>query len=256
MSSSNTTMSPLRALAQHPTVAQAVEPRRGAGQQVDGPFERQELVLADSLLQEAGGVAEGGDHVEVGPGIGRPDHGPRVVPDLQARLPVGSRGGRGAARERGPQPVGDGDVDERVERLLAELLGDVAHPAAGVRRRLGSEGLDDDVVLPLGQVAHALGAGGLLAHARSPLRVAQGLQLLLRRCVHDRCPALEHVEHEAGVEREARLHVDRHRQTDHLAAAGCGPVADLELGEARVQVGGRRLDHVPVEWAPRRWPTS
>ena len=54
--------------------------------------------------------------------------------------------------------------------------------------------------------------------------------------VHDRRPALEHVEHEAGVEREAGLHVDRHRQPDHLAAASCGLVADLELGEARVEV--------------------
>ena len=58
------------------------------------------------------------------------------------------------------------------------------------------------------------------------------------------------------VEREAGLHVDRHRQPDHLAAAGRGPVADFELGEAGVEVGRRRLDDVPVQRPPARSPTS
>ena len=170
----------------------------------------------------------------------------------QPGLPVGRRRGRGAPREGGAQPVGDGDVDERVERVLAELVGDVADPAARRRPRSRvrtSRRSRGPATWPGGACSSVPAACSARRARRSGSLSTR--QLLVRRRVHDRRPALEHVEHEAGVEREAGLHVDRHRQPDHLAAAGGGMVADAaSLARHESRLDGRGLDHVPVERPP------
>ena len=71
----------MRTFGDDPAVAQAVEPRGCVRHPVNGFLERQERPVADRFLQEAGRVPEGGDHVEVGTGVGRADQRPRIAQD-------------------------------------------------------------------------------------------------------------------------------------------------------------------------------
>ena len=52
------------------------------------------LLLADRLLEQAGRVAEGGDHVEVGAGVGRADQAAGIAPDPEPGFPVRRRSAR------------------------------------------------------------------------------------------------------------------------------------------------------------------
>ena len=133
--------------ADHAAIAQPVQPGRGSGEHVDGPLERQQPVLADGLVEEARRVAEGSDHVEVGPGVGRPDHRPRgrsrpAAAPASRRLSVPGCSRVKVVRNPSAMTMSTSASNGSLPSSSAMST----DPATGVGRGCGRERLDDDVV--------------------------------------------------------------------------------------------------------------
>ena len=119
----------VEALGDAAPVAQPEQPGGHVGHELHGPLERHQLAAAQGVAEEPGGVRRAAHAVEVRAGVGAAEHGALVGPGLPAQLP---RGGVAVGRH-GPQDraqvVGAHDVDQRGERVLAALGGDVADAA-------------------------------------------------------------------------------------------------------------------------------
>ena len=141
-------------------VDEAVELGRHVGDQVDGLLERQQALLPDGLAEQHGGVVEGGQHVEVGAGVGGADDGPAVAPHVEAELPLLVGRARRVGAEAGEQVVGERDVAQHVERVAALLGGDLADGAPDVLPVLRLHDVEDALGGPVGQ-PDASGPGDL-----------------------------------------------------------------------------------------------
>ena len=138
--------------------------------------------------------------------------------------PVVVGGRRRAARERRAQLVGDGDVDQRVERVLALLGGDVADPTAGVARRSRRRTSRRSPAPPTWRGAPMLRrAGGQLRElARGASGSANAAIFSCRRSVHDLAQPSNMSSTKPAWNEKRAFDVDRHRQADDLAAARRG----------------------------------
>ena len=165
---SSTTMSACQPVSMRP---RSVIPYSRAGTSVSmwiASSIGQHLPLAHRFAEHRGRVVERREEVEVGAGVGRADDGAAVAPDLHARLPVLVLLGAAREPEAGHEIVGHDDVEQRVERVLALLLRDVADTASLELLVLGRERLVDDVDRPVRDADETLALARRLTSAARP----------------------------------------------------------------------------------------
>src|SRR2546422_5069092 len=164
-------------------------------------LERHDLLLTDPVAEEPRGIRHVRVELDVRPAVGEPDDCVGAAEDLRHRLGVHVDLAEGEDRS---EILLDGQVEERVDRLLAlrlRDLGDVLPPEAAVLRQVRL--LDDHEVPPLGERRvrreRRLGFGTQL---RACCRITIGAQLLLVRTLEDRQPRRHAPEHLTVLHRE------------------------------------------------------
>ena len=118
-----------------PSVAQAEQARRLAGERVDRLLERHEPPAAQAVRQELGRVRTAAHAIEVRAGVGPGEQHVVVVPHPGPQRPGLVVVARRRRPQHGPQLVGEHDVDEGVERIGSALARDVTHEPARRARR-------------------------------------------------------------------------------------------------------------------------
>ena len=110
--------------AQHAAFAQAEQFRRHLRELMDGLWQRHGLEFTDAVAEHLRGERNRVDHVEVGAGVGCADHGAVVRPELAAYFPQRFVTTDGRRHEGSAKAFGDGEVEHRVDRRLAEFARD------------------------------------------------------------------------------------------------------------------------------------
>ena len=238
-------------LLQATALDQSVDPGRDRGELPNRFFHADHLLFSHPIAQHLGREREGVDHVEMCTGIRCTDDAAIVLPELATKLPglgIVSKRGRHEVRL---QIVRNRDLDHGVEGRLAEFLRDISDRAASVFLGLGRESLVDDQVRPVGQETEdsrflGLGVG---VHFCAPGRVAQHFDSLGHAQPKKYIPAVQRIEHEAGLQIDPHGHRLGHRECQHLCTPLPGEVRRGQLGLGHFGTIGRRGEYVPVERA-------
>ena len=157
----------------------------------------------------------------MGPGVTAADDGPRVTPDLHPQRAIVGRSREPARRpEPGAELVGDDDVEERIEGVLAPLGRDVGDAAAGVGAGLLGEGLDQLQDGPVGEAPQHARLVGRRPRGEPPADtvIAESPDPLGDREREDLPPARKAVERRPGEEAHPHAVARRQRQRDHPGA--------------------------------------
>ena len=136
--------------------------------------------------------------------VARADDSTRITPHLHACLPRLVVVGPNWEAESGHEIVGDDDVAQDVELVLAFFGRDLAHLSAFVACVVRRERLVDDVDAPVRHVESSRRLlRGLSEHPPAVDRREHRLLLVVRER-HGLLPARDRVEQEAAVEADAR----------------------------------------------------